>query len=241
MNPRLDDSPQEFRHTIPGELRLPQLSTAEVKYWGAKFARLDADTKFQRSMQAIQRLRQDVIKDTSFDPIFRLYAALIVTKWPSRKLMEKFWAYGTGKTWKSLNDFPMRLRRMAEELKQVQAWLHFEPESSMCAQSPLAENIKRGIWELPLNLGVFATHIEVILEKLPKSSTSKGPPQRKFHEPWTSQLSEIVKALTKRYCDREVADLLNSAAIALNEKFTIEPFALAQARRNRKTKYLPRK
>jgi hypothetical protein len=236
MNRRLGDSPHELCPAIPVGSGLPQLNAAQAKYLSEKFARLDADTRFQNSMQAIQRLRRDVIKDMSLNFIFCLSAVLIVTKRPSKNQMEELWTYGTGKTWKSLNDFPMRLRRMAEEVKRVQAGLHFEPDRWIYAQSPLAKDIKRRIRELPLNLGVFATHIEVVLKKLPKVSTSKGSPQRKFHEPWASQLSDTVKVLTKRYCDREVAELLNSAAIALEEQFTIEPFALAQARRDRKKK-----
>jgi hypothetical protein len=148
--------------------------------------------------------------------------------------MEKVWAYGTGKTWKSLNDFPARLRRMAEEVKQVQAGPHFGPDSMINGESPLAKDIKRRIRELPLDLGVYATHIELIVKNLPKINMSGRSLKRKFHEPWTSQLMEMVRVLTTRYCDREVAELLNSAAIALNEEFAVEPFALAQARRERK-------
>jgi hypothetical protein len=66
--------------------------------------------------------------------------------------MEEVWAYGTGKTWKSLNDFPARLRRMAEEVKQVQAGLHFGPDSMINGESHLAKDIKRRIRELPLDL-----------------------------------------------------------------------------------------
>jgi hypothetical protein len=237
MTSQFGDRSRGLRAANPVAIGLPNLNPAQARYLGEKFTTLDADARFQRSIQAIHRLRRDIVKDVPFDSIFSLYAFLIVTKWPSRKLMEKFWSYGTGKTWKSLCDFPMRLRRMAEEVKQVQAAPHFAPDSSIYGQSPLAKNIKHRIRELPLNLDVFAKHIEVILERLRKTHVSKSSLKRKFREPWASQLSELVNALTTGYRDKEVAELLNSAAAALNEDFAVDALALAQARSKRKKKH----
>jgi hypothetical protein len=234
---RFGDSPLGFRTANPIAVGLPHLSPTQARYWAEKLTKLDADPRFQRSIQAIHRRRRDIMKDAPFDPIFSLCAILIVSKWPSIGLMEKFWSHGTGKTWKSLCDFPMRLRRMAEEVKQVQAAPHFAPDSSIYGQSPLAKNIKHRIRELPLNLDVFAKHIEVILERLRKTHVSKSSLKRKFREPWASQLSELVNALTTGYRDKEVAELLNSAAAALNEDFAVDALALAQARSKRKKKH----
>lgn len=147
--------------------------------------------------------------------------------------MEDFWATGTEKSWKALSEFPARLRSMAEEVKQVSAGPYFNPEIWISAQTLTAKFIKRSLRELPTSLGVYATHVEVIIGKLPALNTGHSP-KRKLHEPWTSWLSDFVKALTGRYRDRQVADLLNSAADALHEDFEIDEFGLAQARSHRK-------
>lgn len=56
------------------------------------------------------------------------------------------------------------------------------------------------------------------------------------HSPYLFYLSDLVKALTGRFHDREVCDLLDAAARALGVSYQFDPTLLAQARRRHSKK-----
>ena len=231
------------RALIPGlvnnnDAAPPQLRPLEAKYLNTRIDLLKSNSQFKTSIQAIQLLRHlNVIKESSLDHLFCIAAIfIVVTKRPPRELMEDLWAMGTGKTWKALSEFPARLRKMAHEVKQVHAGHFFNVESSIPGQTPLANAIKQRIHNLPTDLGATATQIEFMTKKLPIFFNNEDSRTRKFHEPWFSWLCEFIRTLTGKYRDREVAELLNSAAYAMKETFEVEVLAITQARSNRKSK-----
>jgi hypothetical protein len=119
----------------------------------------------------------------------------------------------TGKTPKSLANFPARLRAMAAEIECLN-------------RSPL---FSLPDLTLPLKMKIHADDIErsVALEKW-RTHRQRG------HSRWVLQLSDLVKRVTGRWHDEKVCKLLNAAADALNIEFGLDAPALAQARHRKR-------
>ena len=57
-------------------------------------------------------------------------AAILVKRNTGKGGLELLWTVDTGKTWKSLRDFPRRLRRMADEVERLNKSPFFQPRAS---------------------------------------------------------------------------------------------------------------
>jgi hypothetical protein len=146
-----------------------------------------------------------------------LWAAAAVQKPVGRAYWHRLFASGTGKSWKALKEFPKRIRRMAKELDKL---LH----------SDFADERATDFSSLPLSLYEHADWVDSQIEELLR-------PRRKArhrYAQWTLHLSKRVKALTDRFCDQQVADLLNAVNLVLNgekaSKREFDALTIAQTR-----------
>ena len=64
-------------------------------------------------------------------------AAILVKRNTGKGGLELLWTVDTGKTWKSLRDFPRRLRRMADEVERLNKSPFFSPEQAITAKNPV--------------------------------------------------------------------------------------------------------
>jgi len=165
-------------------------------------------------------------------------ASVAIAKKAPRKTWEKLWAGGTNKTWKALKDFPKRLRGMADEVKQVSTGTLFDFEVMpwITEGTVGAQVFKQRLQQLPGILNLYAASLENMTKRLPTVFLKHaGVPSRKGrNSQCVLVLSQLVEALTGRFCDQEVASLLNAAACALGESFKIDALDLAQARYRRR-------
>jgi len=185
-------------------------------------------------VEAIERLRRDPCKDKSFSNLFRALASVAVAKKAPRETWEGLWAGGTNKTWKALKGFPKRLREMSDEVKQVSTdtLFDFDVMPWITKETAGAQVLKQRLRQLPGLLQLYADFLEMMTKRLPIVFLEReGIPSRKGRNSRSVLLlSKLVEALTGRFCDEEVANLLNAAARALGESFEIEALDLAQAR-----------
>jgi hypothetical protein len=154
----------------------------------------------------------------------------------SRKEWEKLWLLGTGKTWKALKEFPGRLRSMAKEVEQINASLIFSPANFANVDTRVAAIIRKRLNLLPSIMRFYAAGLESHIVRIPKQFAESFPRFPKEHSPWLVKLSHLVKLITGKWHDREVAELLNTAAIALGEKAQYDALTVAQARSRFKRK-----
>ena len=152
-----------------------------------------------------------------------VWAAVAVQKPRRRVDWKKLWASGTGKSWKALKEFPERIRKMAAELK-----------TSLC-DDVFGQKDARQFWDLPPSLCDYADWLESQIEKIPVMG-NRAP--RRGTSQWKGHLSDRVKALTGRFHDKEVAELLNAVDLALhgegNGDRGIDAQTLADARSRHK-------
>jgi len=150
------------------------------------------------------------------------------------------WAQNTGKTWKSLVEFPGRLRRMAEEVEHLSRSHFFDPRA-ITSEIPLAIFAKREFSILPVTLKNYASWLEEqagSISAYRKYFYLSPSRERSF---FIYLVSEQVKLITGRFCDPEVAELLNAADLLLNpdkthrdKGFDAPTLALLRARWKRK-------
>lgn len=134
---------------------------------------------------------------------FAVRACLAVLPTPhSREWREGIWLRATDKSWKGLTDLPRRLQKMADEIGSLNTNFFCIPDG--CANQTLVS-----FYRLPTVLRSYATalnHRTTIISK------AIDPPS---HSRRLVELSNFTKLVTGRYRDREVAELLNAAAITI--------------------------
>jgi hypothetical protein len=140
-------------------------------------------------------------------------AAIVVNRNTGKGGLEDLWTVDTGMTWKSLRDFPRRLRRMADEVERLNKSPFFSPEHAITAKNPSANFAKIQFTRLPAHLNMYASWIEVWASKLPEYMGPRGP--RGFGQ-FGYSLSLMISILTGRFHDKEVSTLLNASDLALN-------------------------
>jgi hypothetical protein len=177
---------------------------------GALSTRRDALGAFIRQAQEQPDLRGTLLSLLDMVP---LLAALAVMKGPRRETWEQLWAVGTGKTWKALQEFPDRLRRMADEVEQLNAGPFFDPGRWITDGTLEGRIAKRRFSLLPGILRMYATWVEVCVEKITKQHF---PAKRSGHSFLVGFLSTLVKLSTGRFYDKEVAGVLTAAGLVLN-------------------------
>jgi hypothetical protein len=214
-----------FRSLFYGEPSLPK--EADSLPWN----RIRTNARFARALKAITDCQKQWMVESDLAGLLAIFAFLAVSpnRRGYRKLREKVWPPETGKTWKVLKGFPDRLRKMAKEVERLNVSVFFAPATHLTAKTPQAEVVRRRFEGLPGCLRVYAEYVRRCMERLPAelqaalSWAPKKPLSLLF-------LSTMVKAATGKWYDREVAELLNAAAIALDEKGQFDYLTIAQAR-----------
>jgi hypothetical protein len=199
-------------------------------------ARLMADSHFLRAAEALVKFRSGAFKDLPFVELQALLASLSVRRKrrPRRETFALLWAAGTGKTWKALKDFPGRLRGIADEVERVNAGPCFDLASWINKETIGAQMFRHRLLQLPGLLRVYAASLEFIVGKLPAMTERIYPAAPRGHSEFMFLLSAAVKLTTGRFRDKEVAEMLNAAALALGEGSQFDALTLAQARFRRR-------
>lgn len=160
------------------------------------------------------------------------FACIAVCKKRGRgkKSLEELLSIGTCKTWKALSEFPERLRRMAQEVEQINKSVLLAPPMYVNKKTMEAEIVRKRLNQLPGIMHLYATGLEMHIERMPKQLMELFRPSPNGEPNWLLLLSYSVRIATGKYRDREVAELLNTAAISLGEKKQFDALDIAQAR-----------
>jgi len=148
------------------------------------------------------------------------------------EFLDRYWARGTGKTWKALREFPSRLEKLAHEARQIyraDPLFYARRRVSDLSRFEL-ERLQQTCMQLPTMMWDFAEALRernaAVSVATPRSGSSNG----------LFQLSETVKFLSGAYHDQEVSELLNTVANALGERRQFDAVGIAQARSRLKKK-----
>ena len=165
-------------------------------------ARLAHDKRVCAAMAALEERAQTngSVPPATLKGEVLAWASVAVQKPTRRAHWEKLFASNTGKSWKALREFPERIRRMAEEINTLLCHGYFGQEQA------------REFWPLPSSLNGYANWVESQIEL----SRVSGSRTRYRYPQWIVHLSSRVKALTGRFYDKEVAEILNAVDWALN-------------------------
>jgi hypothetical protein len=150
------------------------------------------------------------------DYLVPLLAWLVVSKRMDRKTWEKIVFLGAGRTWKSLTGFPLRLRKMAEEIESLNRSNLYSPDLTFKENIPAANRLKTTFYRLPLVLKAYATWVDVWTRKLPRLTPRYAGRSSRGNGSILVCLSSLIHVITGGYRDAEVSDLLNAADVALN-------------------------
>ncbi len=200
-------------------------------------SRLASNPRVTSAVEVLGRFRRDTFKDLPLVEVLPLLACLaIMTKRKSsrRETWERFWPTGTGKTWKAIKDFPRRIRRIADEVERVNSNPFFNPSFWIAKETIDAKIVRRRFTQLPGLLSLYAASLELLIGRLPTLTAQAYPPPTHGHWDFVLLLSGSIKMATGRFRDREVAELLNAAALALGEDYEFDALTLAQARSRRR-------
>lgn len=152
-----------------------------------------------------------------------------------RKWLLKVWSADTGKAWKALREFPGRLQRMAKETEQVIASPLFVAATFTREKAVKGEMIRRHLHQLPGTMRLCAMALEAFIARLPDFIAEAFSTPGEGNEPLL-RLSQVAKMATGKWHDREVANLLNAAARALDKEREFDALTITQARFRRKKK-----
>jgi hypothetical protein len=205
---------------------------------------LARDIAFQSALRSLAAHQTDADFKRLLETLLPILACLAVPRRSGRvrKSIEAAWAHGTGKTWKGIKGLPDRLRRVADEVQKINDSNFFSPEMWITKDTTQAKIAKGHFLRLPGVLRIYGAWLEVLAnERIPAAWQSQLPPPARGHSPSLFWLSDLVKACTGRFRDREVCDLLDAAAAALGVRYQFDPTLLAQARsRHRRQKTTPK-
>lgn len=184
-------------------------------------------------LEAITALRDE--RRCGFDLSRELttYACMAVSPHQGRpEFLSRYWARGTGKTWKALAEFPDRLEKIADDVKIInRADLHFyaRRRGNDLSRFELLR-LQENCMQLPLMIRDYAKALRernaAVAAATPRSGRSNG----------LFQLTEHVNWMSGAYHDKEVSELLNTVSIALGEQKQFDAIAIAQARARFKKK-----
>jgi hypothetical protein len=144
--------------------------------------------------------------------------------------LNRYWAAGTGKTWKALAEFPTRLEKLANELEQINmADRHFYARRRGNDLSRFElQRLEQNCIQLPTMMRDYAQALRernaAVSATTPRDGRSEG----------LFQLSDVVKFLSGRHHDQEVSELLNAVAEVLGEPKVFDALSVAQARSRRR-------
>jgi hypothetical protein len=215
----------------PAPIHPDPLEAYVAKWMVEKMRRVQKNEDFQQALEEIIDCRRDVTREIEgfadvLTDLLAMFACLTVCRSRSghRTAWVKVWSRETGKTWKALKGFPARLRSMAKETEQVIANPIFAIATFTKEKTVKEELIGRRLRQLPGTMGLFAMAVEAFI-----ATTREG------NEPLLS-LSQVAGMATGKSHDREVANLLNAAARALDKEGEFDAMTITQARSRRKKK-----
>jgi hypothetical protein len=191
-------------------------------------ALVQANARYARAYKGIATHQKGMWLGQDLSGAFAVRACLAVLPVThSIRWREGIWLQGTGRSWKALTEFPTRLQRVADEIENLNA--KFFCISEAC-RNPTLVSFNR----VPMILRSYAETLGRRAARIPKAF----PMPRRGK--WVSELSTFTMLVTGRFCDKEVAELLNGASTALDlEKdphFDALTIAQARSRLNKKSK-----
>ena len=147
----------------------------------------------------------------------------------NRKAREETWADETGKTWKALKEFPERIEKIAQEMERINQHSLLAPEKSVNEKKRDAKIARQSFRELPSLMRLFAKALTGRIVNMPKLHAYVFPSDSALQ-----YLQVAVRSWTGKAHDREVAELVNAAAVALDKNFSTDATTLAQMRYRKK-------
>ena len=192
--------------------------------------------RFEHALAAITRCVTPEVRERGMDlaGILAAFACIEVSKrhGGGKKSLEKLWAFETGKTWKTLGEFPDRLRRMAKEIEQINVSPFFAPALYVNVKTIQAQLVRKRFEQLPGIINLYATGLEIHTARIPKQWAEAVPTSPSGPSWLLLLLSYTIKVVTGKWHDKEVAELLNAGAIALDVKAWggVDALNVAQAR-----------
>jgi hypothetical protein len=179
---------------------------------------LQAHPEFVKAYGAIAKHQQGVWAGQDLSGAFAVRACLVVLPVPSSgKWREEVWLQGTGKSWKALKKFPARLLRMADEIEKLNTNFFRIPDA---CTNPTWLSLCQLPTSLRSNAETLNRH-ETIISKAFRSPSESSR---------VVELLNFAKWTTGRDRVREVAKLLNAAALAMKCENKFDATHLIQAR-----------
>ena len=233
----------------------------------AHLIRLKNDRPFRQRMEAILDLARDSHDSEKSEETLCLYAYVTVTRKPgstSKKAWQQCWSRNTGKTWKALSEFPDRIRKISAEVKRVHGSPYFDPGRAIRGQlagwadfwshafsgadDEFVDSAKRQFAMFPVILNLYADWLDVQIKGTSALMRHTSALMRHFylgasrkHPRFIHEVSKEVRRITGRFCDHQVADLLNAADRVVNphnqgssDRFDEQTIALLRSRQKRK-------
>ncbi len=204
---------------------------------------LTADREFRRACRAVLDCRTDAWRDFPLEDLLTMLALVsVMPQGLSAKTRRRLWAVDTRKTWKALKEFPNRLKNMAEEIETINGSHFFRPRNWITPSTIRGRVVGTQFSLLPGALRVYAHFVESITAKLPVMAANHAlfaPVPRGYSE-LILVVSNLVKAVTGRFHDAEVSDLLNATDLAVKpqlRKPRFYPQTLLDLRSRQKHKF----
>jgi hypothetical protein len=224
------NEPQDLRDYLRGHA---------AKWLVENVNRARRSARFENALTAITRcIAPEVECGMDLAGTLAAFACIEVSKkhGGGKKSLEGLWALGTGKTWKALCEFPERLRRIAKEMAQINESACLAPALYANAKTIQAQIIRKRLEQLPATVNFYATALEMHTARIPKQWAKMIQaqfPDRPRGPSWSVPVfSHIVRVATGKWHDKEIAELLNAGALALDVKGWngVDALNIAQAR-----------
>jgi len=241
-SPEARDQRNFYGEPLLGQTESPEVQVSEqVREWlRERMGRVLKEENYCDALDALAISIRPEFLPLDFPQTLTGLACLAVSpsrwRW-SRKAWETVWTRNTGKTWKALREFPDRVCGMADEIKRLNESFAFSAVQYASAQTVEAVTVRKVFNQLPAMLGAYAEALRWHIDRVPLMTAEAFPPLPRGHSKFVVYVSELIKAATGRFRDRECARLLNAAALALDEKAEFDALTIAQARsRSRKSR-----
>ena len=202
------------------------------EWFRIRVAKLCGDQKYQFRLKAITTEQTGAWAGRDCTRELTVLACSAVSPHQGRPAtLERTWASKTGKTWKALRVFPERLREMADEVERINAGdpMFFARTRHWNVDRYESGKLRDACEQLPELMRSYAKALtdcnEFRVRVTPVSGRLKA----------LLALSELVKYFTGAYRDKQVSELLNTAANVFEERVQFDALRIAQARsRDRK-------
>jgi hypothetical protein len=220
---------QNETHVENESLFLPEARKLHEKRVGV----LKNDPEFCKAVEVLKKFHTRLIPSDLFEDMLPYLASIAIPRksCDPKKVLETISAAATGKTWKALKGSPARFRRIAKEIEQINQSPVMSPANWVKDSEVMGRLLKGYFLRLPGVLNLYALWLEMLIaDKLPKLWNEQVPASRRGLPDALFFLSGLVKALTGRFHDREVCNLLDAAARALGVDHQFDP--ILQWRKN---------